>query len=457
MGALLCSFHVFYSLSRSKALQETASLVRQQLQIVITQPGYFNGGQITQILSALVHLNPFETYSSARMGFTLIADILSSRFQEDDRYLMASKVVQLVGNFFFPRKDDNIPSPEFSRDDAWIPPLLGFLLLSEKLYANATGPLPYAESFALRIVSAVGLSVDLFKTNLPILSSTLLPTHPLQLRCLALKAFYETFQRLPSSRMEDVPAEKLKNLLRAVGDPFLFTEDTSLLDRGSQLLEGKYKPFYTAVLLIEFASSNLWRDHLHPSNFTTCEAFMSTEEGKKTTAGRMFSVVSRSWPRLLGTTAKVVAAIERLEELQCPSTAEVVIMWAWTPGFLYVKDRDAWRLIERTTLSFYQTHGIGRLKALERHLTNKIPYRFDLHHWEAPDQMANGLLQAPRGSLEGGAHFHLSQVCQLRRLYCLFGRGPTGWEAVAGEEEKGTDSSLTVAPVLFMDWACDYP
>ena len=392
------------------------------------------------------------------MGFTLVADILGSSFTIGDRYLMASGVVQLLGISFFPKKDVDFPVERVYVERTWIPPLLDFLLLSEKFYA--VRPAPYAGSIALRIL-AVYRPADFDTTILPILSLALLPTHPLQSRTLALKVFNASLPGLLSSQMDNVPAMDLKGILQAVGDPFIFTEDTSLLDQQTRLSETNYEPIFAAIILIEFASSDLWRNHLHPSNFTTCEAFMSTEEGKKTAVGRMFSAVSTSWPKLLCTTAKVVTAIERLEELQCPSTAEVVIMWAWTPGFLNVEDRDAWRLIERATLLFYQTHGMGRLKALERHLTNEIPYHFHLLrglHRDAPDRMAGSLLQAPPGSLDGDAYLHLSQVCQLRRLYCLFGRGPTGWEeAVAGEEKEGMDSSLTVTPILFMDWACDYP
>jgi len=63
-------------------------------------------------------------------------------------------------------------------------------------------------------------------------------------------------------------------------------------------------------------------------------------------------------------------AIKRLEELQCPNTAEFVILWAWTVGAVEMVDRDAWGLIERNTLDFYQTHGIRRLTTLSQHITD---------------------------------------------------------------------------------------
>ena len=53
----------------------------------------------------------------------------------------------------------------------------------------------------------------------------------------------------------------------------------------------------------------------------------------------------------------------------------------------------------------------------------------------------------------------ISQVCQLKKLYRLSGCNPTTWEeTVAGEREgKETELSSAVAPVSFVDWACDYP
>ena len=57
--------------------------------------------------------------------------------------------------------------------------------------------------------------------------------------------------------------------------------------------------------------------------------------------------------------------VKYLEELQCPNTAEVVIMWAWTIGVVNPVDHDGWQLIGRDTLRFYQTRGMERLNRLE--------------------------------------------------------------------------------------------
>lgn len=361
---------MFCSLSHSEALEKMINIVYEQLQIKLKQGEDSSGRKglrITWVLSTLVCLVPFAARTRLEMSFTLVSDILSSSFSEGQRHFMASNMVQLLGNHFFPKKDSNIPDSRFSMEPTWIPPLLGFLSLSEKFYATRSPP--HAGSIALCILSAAHIPPDFSTTILTILSSTLLPTHPLQSRHLALKLFNQLLPWLLSSQMEDVPGGGLKNLLQAVSDPFLFTEDTSLLDQQTQLWETDYKPVYAAVALIELASSDLWQNHLDPSNFTTCENFLSTEEGEN--AAIVYMLNGQFTPELPYMATKVVATVGRLEELQCLNTAEVVIMWAWTIGVLDAEDHDAWESIESSTRLFHQTHGMERLKALERHITSK--------------------------------------------------------------------------------------
>ena len=54
-------------------------------------------------------------------------------------------------------------------------------------------------------------------------------------------------------------------------------------------------------ILIEFASSDLWRGHLRRSNFTTYEAMTSTEDGRRTALVRMLDMANRFWPKFLYT------------------------------------------------------------------------------------------------------------------------------------------------------------
>jgi hypothetical protein len=58
-------------------------------------------------------------------------------------------------------------------------------------------------------------------------------------------------------------------------------------------------------------------------------------------------------------------------------------------------------------------------------------------------------------------YLRLSQACQSRRLYQLFGYDPTTWKEAVGveevEEKTDVSSGCSVALLPLMDWACDYP
>ena len=134
--------------------------------------------------------------------------------------------------------------------------------------------------------------------------------------------------------MEAVSDEDRDKLLRAVDDPFQYPAGTVDCD-----------PMMTAVVLIEFASSELWQKHLRESNFTSCEDIASKEEGRTTLRG-MLDTVADEWLGLPRTPAKTTAAIKRLRELQCLNTVEVVITWAQAADVGSPEDHDAWRLVQ---------------------------------------------------------------------------------------------------------------
>ena len=410
----------------------------------------YEGHLLTRVLSASAYINPFRAASNGEMGIVLISDILNSSFPEDRQYSMASSVVKLLGEFFFPEKGEGIGGPKFVVGCSWIPPLLGFLSLSEKFYA--TESLPYAGYIAIRVLSVSPRSAGFGPTILPILSSALLPTHPLQSRRLSLRTFYAFAAGWLSSQMENIATRDLGNLVRAVGDPFLFVQDDPLSDRPTLLWRANYEPIGVAVILIEFASSELWQNHLRPSNFTTCEEFLSTEEGRRTAIKTMLDVATGPWPEFLCTATKVASAITRLVELQCLKTAEVVIMWAWTVCIFDPGDSDGWRLIERNTFLFYRTHGMGRLRALKQHITDSAMgsehIRFLDSRYE-PSWFAcrvtnirrlvpirgHGLVLFRSYWEREILDLRVSQVCQLKKLYHLFRYDPgraTTREAISG-------------------------
>ena len=296
------------------------------------------------------------------LGFCWIAELLNSGYPERARYQMAGTIVVPLWKYFYPavRKGSQYLQP------VWMPPLIGFLSLCGKFYP--AGYSRYPGVVALQILSFSIRCPELDPTILPVLASVLLPTHPLQSRRLALKIFCGLISEWLSFQTESVLDQDLDRFLRAVGDPFKFPSDPPL-QNGQPAFTFNYDPMRAVVTLIEFASSDLWRNRLRHSNFASCEEIVSTEEGKRIALRSMLSAVSQSWLKFLYTPAKIAVATERLEELQCLNTAEVVTMWAWTIGVVDPADHNAWRSIERNTLRFCQTNGMGCPIALKRHIT----------------------------------------------------------------------------------------
>jgi len=412
---------------------------------------------LSSVLSASIDLDPFQAMGNGELGFMWIAEIVNSGYEDGQREWMAGRVVESLGRLFF--RKDSVPS--IRMQPAWIPSLLGFLSLSEKLDSREEYSL-----IALRILAISPPSTNFGTAVLPILVSPLLPTHPLQSRRIALQVFFTFAPGWFSSQMENVPSEDLDKLVQAVGDPFQFP-DLPLQD-GKPVDVSYYNPTVVAAVLIGFASSDLWRNRVRRSNFTSLEEIVSTWDGKKATLERI--TYHRQLPESLFVATGIFMAIRRFEELQCPNIAEVLLMWAWTVGVVDPVDRDGWQLIGRITLRFCETRRTGRLVTLKRHITDRTMESSYINLLvigrHGKSKVKDFIRKSPVLKLEPDfwSRFRtfvcLSQACQLRRLYQLFGYDPTTWkDAVAAEvdEKSGVSSERSVALSPFMGWACDYP
>lgn len=390
-----------------------------------------------------------------------ITEILDSRHPEDVRFEMASAVVRLLGDYF----SSQPTAPHFHQskpmESAWVPPLLDFLLLCEKCDTEVSPPHP--ASAALHILSVTRGPVYFVTTALPALVSMLVPTHPLQLRSLALKAFYGLASVWFSPQMANTLSRDLDKLLRAVGDPLQhpgsWEPATTADDR----------PMRVAVLLMEFASSDLWRNHLRRSNFASCEEIASAGGGRRVVLIHALLTAIHRWKELLHTPAKIIAAVRRFEELQCLNMAEVVITWAWTVGIINPEDRIAWELIQDETLRFYQSHGLRRLAALAYHIVDRNEELVRCLQWclnrkihDKNSTYRAGSAQRPAMD-EWYSHICVTQACQLKRLYNLF-EGPVTWRNMVtvvveevDEETEAVSSRYSVASDPATDRGYSYP
>ena len=362
----------------------------------------------------------------------------------------------------------------FSIRSAWIPLLLKFLSLCEN-FSTTESP-PHPGLIALRFLLDCPPDTDFCIGLLPTLTSMLSPDHPLQSRKLALAAFSRFGSVWFSSQTEAVPVHDLNKLLRAVGDPFHLPLESPHDQDGEREITVLHEPMpmSAAVILIESASSELWQNHLHPSNFTSCEDVVSTDEGRRSALRKMVDMALDKRPELLCTPTKIVATIRCLEELGCLNTAQVVIMWAWVAGITAEMDQDGWRLIGDETLRFYRSHGMRFLDSLKRciidnglgnYRTGIAQTRFDPSPFRVGRSRRQQQVTWQRIWTFPQKEWHtdrvVSQVCQLRRLYHLFGCDPTTWQEAVGvgemEQEREALTEHPVTPDPFIDWECDYP
>jgi hypothetical protein len=245
---------------------------------------------ITSVLSALVHLNPFQVLGT---GFLWVVDILNSGRPDGERYRIASQVMQLLEHHF--RSEC---WKQLDVHPTWISPLAGFLSLYEVLHTAHSLKSP--RFIALRILSTRS----------------------------ALPVFHGFTSGLLN--MGNIQGIDLSRFFQEVGDPFQPTTDP-LLHAGQPMTQTHYEPMTIVVALIEFASSDRWRNYLHRPNFISCEGKASTEAGEMDLR-RTLDATANGWPQFLCTPQKVTATTRRLEELQCPVTARVVNAWANARG-----------------------------------------------------------------------------------------------------------------------------
>ena len=416
---------------------------------------------ITKIFWALSYFDPSQITTIQKLCVLWLNDILNSGFTVVGQYWLAKGVVKLAWG----QVKCMISGGERFDRTAWVSPLLGFLELcdAQEIYQIMGQPAPGA--LALQILSAGEGCGDFNRKILPILTSTLTPAHPLSSRRSALIVFHRFIPEW-FSQMERIPNKDCARLLQAVGDPFQFTPDTTLQEEWQARMDD-YKPREVVAILLEFASSDLWKNHLCHSNFASCEEVTSTLEGKWS---MFYSIrfVAQTWEQLLCTPTKIITAIECLEQLQCLNTAEVVLMLAWSVGVVDSADHEAWRLIECKTLSFYQTHGTGRLESLSQCNKHYHAVLFQGDKQWNPQYQVKGVrlpvrIAGARRELgsDGYTDLQLAWPCQLRRLYQLFGCDPTTWEEVVSAKGVGggVDKSLGehLNPAHVMDCACDYP
>ena len=414
------------------------------------------------ILTALGHLDLLQAEDFREKYVSWIGVIFGSgHYSERDKYLLASDIMLLL----MPRKGVDLQPWESlpKVQPAELPSLLKFLLLSEKY--NTGNDLSYSNAIALRLLS---LNYDMARGDLspllvPVLTSTLSTTRPLPSRIFALKLFQEHGPEWFSPQMEQFSDVVRLELLNSLGDPFHPSADLTSDTEHLPTVQIEREPTDTAILLIGFASSDLWNGHLRHSNFSSCEEIFFTGWGKRLAIDRMsFKQTYFGGGEFLDTPTKLIAAIKRLRDLQCWNTAEVVILYAWTGGALDPVDHDAWGLIGHETGEFYRARGMApsEMKLRNQEMRGGVTIR---------RVEVNGVQRPVRLATDGGLWDSIHSACQLKRFYQLLGHDPVTWVEIAAVADVDGDVMLGIEPdsergatgvstfTQFLDFTCDFP
>lgn len=421
----------------SGALFEALDFLDRQLRTIIRE-GNVHHRIISSTFSTLNVLDIPQVAKFQEVCISWLCEIVNSAYPPNEQYVMTNSVVELLGKLF-----NSQPSTDLSSDvlATGVRPLLDFLLSSERP-PHAESP-PYPEVIDLQVGSIAARYGYFDPAILPVLTRMLLPTHPLRSRTLALRLFQQPRFEWYSSQSGVDHAM----LLEAVGDPFQFIPDLPPQD-GQSTTRAPYDPMWTTILLIEFASSDIWRNHLRRSNFTSCEEVISTEEGRDRAFRCMVQRGADVRTGPLNSLGELVLVIRRLEELECWSTADVMILWACTN-----EDMNTRGLTGRGTLDHYHPCGMERREALSKHIRANA---------RQPIQVVRG--ESNRISQKDIDFSEISRACQMRRLYQFFRYDPTTWEEAGGVgkvNKVSLDSSrrgIGVAiPAYFLNTTCDYP
>jgi len=100
----------------SDTLNTAIHLFYQQFQQLVME-GEADFSNLIRVLRPLVHLDPFQAMGSGELGFSWIAEVLNSGYEEEYRREMASEVVGSLGKYLF-RED---PVPFIHLQPTWIP------------------------------------------------------------------------------------------------------------------------------------------------------------------------------------------------------------------------------------------------------------------------------------------------------------------------------------------------
>jgi len=276
-------------------------------------------------------------------------------------------------------------------------------------------------------------------------------------RAVALKLFSRHRHWLFSPMIENLLPTHRTELLEAIGDPFdLYTSPhlaTLGRTRSGEINVARLSAKVMGFLLA-LTSSDAWRDHLHPTNFSSCDAIMAGDEHLPNTI-TYFSNWSDALAGLGDNNfSGLMLGVNRLKRLRCHSAVKLILLSLWSRPITPLYDQEVWGWVERQTLELFSARSEEHLglfvsqiqKAYGKAMVDLVIRlkrsggENDLPDVGPPFRVGGvgGRVRAmdPKDRELWDSESKFYTMCQLRRLYRLLGHDPTSAHTAGATREE---------------------
>ena len=383
---------------------------------------------------------------------TWMEGIICSDYHTDERYDSAKLVMRLL------EKPEGLPilPPSFN---TYAPTLLRFLGLCEDRHRNEH---PFAPTPEFRMPSQPGLEIfalqilrsgsreedtlsDLAPMFVSMLTRVLGPGDRLQSRALGLELFAGLWRCWPSlPPCEGITAEMCALLVHAIGDPLELSEtqveafaSTNEQERRGDGI-GRHN---TLGILLGFAISDAWRDHLRPPNFASCAGIITREGDRR----EVLNALARSAKIVTGSaetrvkSAMVIKGLDRLKGMGNYGAVQLMLLHIWSSNEYVSFDEESWKLLERETHEYFHTHGMEDLEGFAAHIreggSSRTTVATNTFRFRGADGVQRRVRTKDWGERSwvlgwGGRVSDFFGMCRVKGLYQVVGWDPTRKEGV---------------------------
>ena len=173
---------------------------------------------------------------------------------------------------------------------------------------------------------------------------------------MALKLFNRHRHWLFSPVIANLLPAHRAELLRAIGDPSDLYASPCLAilgrKRSSEINDARLSAKVMGLLLA-LSFSDVWRGHLHPTNFTSCDAIIVEEEHLPNTI-TYFS----NWSDALkgprdNNFSGLMLGVTQFKRLRCHSAVKLILLPLWSRPITPLYDREVWWWVERQILELF--------------------------------------------------------------------------------------------------------